>query len=249
MAPAVTRLARSMVLILTADALDEIPEGLRNDAKQEGAKFVANLKQGWAVEDVSKLRQALQAERNGRSDAEKKLKAFEGIEDAEAAREALEKVKTGGLRSAKEIEEWKREATERHAKEIAAAKTAAEQARLEARTVKFERDIHKALTKHKGDPKYLLPVIERMARWEKNGDGNEHLVFVGDDGRVRVSQKSVTAEPMDADELVEVLKPEYPAAFLVPGTGGSGANHSAGGSARGGQSVTSLSPDELWARA
>ena len=49
-----------MALRIVADALAEIPEGLREAAKQDGGAYVVtDLADGWALENVSGLRSAL----------------------------------------------------------------------------------------------------------------------------------------------------------------------------------------------
>jgi hypothetical protein len=53
---------------IIADSLTDLPEGLRDAAKQNGDKFVVEaLKEGWGVEDVGGLKRALTEARSERT--------------------------------------------------------------------------------------------------------------------------------------------------------------------------------------
>lgn len=45
-----------MPIVITADAVTEIPEPLRTTAKEEGGKFVLQAPEGWGVENVAAIR-------------------------------------------------------------------------------------------------------------------------------------------------------------------------------------------------
>jgi hypothetical protein len=241
-----------VALTIQADKLEELPEALRALAKEQSGKHAVAwdaMPEGWALDDVRALRKALQDERHNRSELEKKLRPFDGIEDPAAARDALEKVKAGSLKSAKDIEDFKSSLTQKFDADMKSSRAETEKLRLANRELRFQGDVIGQIAKAEGDPKYLLPIVREMARWETNGSsGTEELKFYGPDGKVLMSQRAGSADAMNAEELMGVLQKEYPAAFNRRDAGGSGASHATGGSGRRGQPTTDLSLDSLWSK-
>lgn len=237
---------------LVADKAEDLPEGLRAQAKQEGDRWVvASLPEGWGVEDVSGLKSTLSAERTARKTAEKALTAYEGIEDAAAARSALEQMKAGSLKSAKEIEEFRKQLEEKVAADLAKKDALAQGLTKQLREVYVDKAIAEAIAKENGNLKLLLPVIRGAVKAETTADGTFAVAVVGEDGKELVSKAEGSTKPMGIAEFVSVLKtqPEYKAAFSGSGAGGSGATHASGGSGMGGQQSTKLSSMDLLQRA
>lgn len=86
------------------------------------------------VATISRLNGEAQAHRTKKEEAEAKLRAFEGIEDGEAARKALETIKnlsTGDLKTAAQVQEI-RDAAAKSAQEAVANATRAAEAREKA---------------------------------------------------------------------------------------------------------------------
>lgn len=240
-----------MAFRIVADKSDELPEGLRAHAKQEGDRWVvSSLPEGWGIEDVSGLKQTLSAERTQRKAVEKSLAAFEGIEDAGAARQALEQMKAGSLKSAKEIDEFRKQLEEKVAADLAKKDQLTSGLTKQLREIMVDKAITEAVAKENGNLKLLLPVIRGAVKAETTADGMLAVAVVGEDGKELVSKAEGSTKPMGIAEFVTVLKaqPEYKAAFGGSGIGGSGAAHAAGGSSRAGNS-SNLSSMELLQRA
>jgi len=234
-----------MALQLVADSISDLPEALRETAKPDGTRYVAQIPQGWAVEDVGGLRKALSDERANRKAAEARVKTFDGIDDAEAARDALERLRSGALKGSKEVDEFKLALQAKVKADL--DKLAAEKAALETQLAEtlIDRDAATAIARHKGKPALLTPVLRQRIRLETNGDGRRHAVVLGEDSKPMVSRKAGSTAPMGVDEFVEMLRDDadFRSAFDASGAGGSGAAHTAGGSARGGHDLANLSPE------
>lgn len=229
---------------IVADTPEDLPEGLRAQAKQEGDKLVVSgLPDGWGIEDIGGLRNSLGEERTSRKALEKALKAFEGIEDAAAARSALEQMKAGSLKSAKELEEFRKQLEEKVAADLAKKDQLAQGLTKQLREIMVDQAITEAIAKEGGNLRLLLPVVRGAVKSETTADGTLAVTLVGEDGKELVSKVDGSTKPMGISEFVSGLKQhaDYRAAFSGSGVGGSGASHTAGGAGRGGQASTNLS--------
>jgi len=204
-----------MAVQVICDTESEVPKGLTAVAK-DGKFVVAALPDGWAVEDVKQLKSALTFAREERDKAKQAAEKFQGIEDPEAARKALEDVKAGRVKTNEQVEAF-RTALQT---EAAKAKQEADLARGELRTERTQSTIMKAMGDTGMKTKFRA-IVEGRARWEKNGDGKEHLVFVGDDGKPFLNQRGDLGT---AEEFVTSLQKPYPEAFEVISVGGAGAH-------------------------
>lgn len=241
-----------MPLRIIADKTEDLPEGLRAHAKQEGDKLVVSgLPEGWAVEDIGGLKNTLASERTMRKEAEKSLKAYEGIEDAAAARQALEAMKAGSLKSSKEIDEFRKQLEEKVAADLAKKDSLTQGLTKQLREMLVDNAAQRAIAEAGGNLKLLLPIVRSAVKAETTADGTFAVSVVDDAGREMVSKAEGSTKPMSIAEFVSVLKeqPDYKSAFSGSGLGGSGSSHAAGGSGRSGQASTNLSSMDLLQRA
>ena len=240
-----------MAFRIVADKADELPEGLRAQAKQVDGKFVVDsLPEGWEIGDTVGLRKFLSEERTARKAAEKSLQAYEGIEDAAAAREALSQLKAGALKGSKEIDEFRKSLEAKVAADLAKKDATLGSLQGQLREQLVESAAQKAIAEAGGSLKLLLPVVRSAVKAEVAADGRLQVVLVDETGKEMVSKVAGATGPMSIAEFVGTLRdtPDYKAAFAGSGTGGSGATHSTAGAVR--ASVPgSSSARELFTRA
>lgn len=240
------------MLRIVADKIEELPEGLRSAAKQQGQTVVVDaLPDGWALDDINGLKAAITTERSTRKDLERKMKDFEGIEDPAAAREALEAMMAGRLKSSKDIEEWKKTAEAKFATDAAKIRTQTDGLTKQLRELMVDRAAMQAIVEAGGNPKLLMPIVRNAAKAEMAEDGTFSVTLVDDSGKELMTRTSGSSAPMQFSEYVHTLRDsqEYKAAFAGSGVGGSGSNHAAGGSARSGNNNGPLSSMDLLQRA
>jgi len=244
-----------MAMRIVADSLDDIPEGLRDAAKQEGTVFVVGaMPEGWAVENVSGLKQSVIRERDAvsalsavakdfgwRWDKDKgewKERGFDSSRLPEA-REALEKLAAGQLRGSKEIEEFKASVEQKFAKDRQAL-----EAKLDARTKLLREQLSRGqlapIIAAKGGSESMdaiLTLASSHIAFEECEDGTLKASLVGKDGKSLVTSKSGSAEPMGFEEFVEQMRdaPATRGLFRVSATGGAGSSSQSGGSGQGAQ--------------
>lgn len=236
---------------IVADKADELPEGLRAQAKQVDGKFVVeSLPEGWEVGDTVGLRLRLSEERTARKDAEKALVAFEGIEDAAAAREALQQLKAGALKGSKEIDDFRKQLEAKVAADLAKKDATLGSLQGQLREQLVESAAQKAIAEAGGSLKLLLPVVRSAVKAEVAADGRLSVVLVDETGKEMVSKVAGATGPMSISEFVGTLREssDYKAAFAGSGTGGSGATHSTAGAVRA-ANPGSTSARELFNRA
>lgn len=240
------------MLRIVADKIDDLPEGLRSAAKQHGSTVVVeSLPEGWALEDINGLKGAITTERSARKELELRIKDFEGIEDPAAARQALEAMTAGRLKSAKEIDEWKKSAEAKFATDSAKIRAQTDGLTKQLRELMVDRAAMQAIVEAGGNPKLLMPIVRGAAKAEMAENGKFSVVLVGDDGKELMTRAAGSSAPMGFAEFVHTLRDsaDFKSAFAGSGVGGSGSNHAAGGSARGGSNNGPLSSMDLLQRA
>ena len=237
-----------MALKALLDSLDGLPEAIAaHYTKTQDGKFVLGVEEsaGYALENVAGLKKALIDEREAHKQAAKALKAFEGIEDAAAARDALEKLKAGSLKGSAELDEYRKQLEAKVAKDLAAATGKVTAYEKQLQELRFGTEARDAISKAKGKANLLLPIIERRVRWDAGTDGKLTMLLVGDDGKPMISPKAGSSDPMTIADFVATLKtqPDYAPAFEATAPAGSGSNHAAGGTVRMGENQPKLSPE------
>lgn len=230
-----------MPLRIVADTPDELPEGLRAAAKQaEGKYVVGDMPQGWGIENVAGLRQALVEEREERAKLKAAVRAFDGLDPASAAdaREALEKLKAGQLKGSKEIDEWKAAVEKKTAEER--AKLLGENERMSAalRDRIIQSELAPVIAKLGGAQSMdaIMLLAKQHIRVEKDDAGNFKHSIVDAGGKPRLTKKTGSPEPMGFDELLEEMRdaPSTRGLFAAPAAGGSGGASHSGGAGRAG---------------
>lgn len=229
-----------MPISIIADALDELPEALRQSAKEAAGKFsVSALPAGFAIENVAGLKNALSEEKAARKAAEARAKLLgdETEDDLAEARRARDAMRAGQLKSSKDIDDFKKALEEKAGSEIK---------RRDERLTKREQQLRKVLidnaaTTHLvkaggGDAlRLLLPIVRDAASIEEDEKSGEFRVVLRDEhGRPLISKKQGNNDPMDWDEFVSGLReqPDLKPCFKIQATGGSGAASQSGGSAK-----------------
>jgi hypothetical protein len=229
----------TMPFRLVADSLSDLPEGLRDAAKQEGSVFVvAGLKDGWAIEDVKGLKSALVEARSERDAAKAAAKAFDGLDPAAAAeaREALEKLKAGQLKGSKEIDEWKAAVEKKVAEERAKleGKLTARTAALRERMIQGE--LAPVVAKLGGAEAMdaIMTLAKQHIRIDEDDAGNLKHSIVDASGKPRLAKKSGSSDPMGFEELIAEMRDASSTRglFKAPAAGGSGGGSQTGGAGR-----------------
>jgi len=258
-----------MAISITADSQDELHPALKASAKQVDGKWVvAELPAGWAVEDVKGLVSTVGTERGARKTLAGKLAELgweladdgktwkqEGVSAKEAI-EALDAVKTGKVKSSKEIEDFKAELMKSYSEKEKGLASKADKYRSQLERNMVEQAAMSALAKHGGAKaiRVLLPLVKQSARVEESADGTLRTVLYDEEGKQRFSLKSGAAgAPMDLEEWVEELRgtPEFKPLFEAKVVGGSGSSSQTGGSGRAADkgSAQAMSARELIQRA
>lgn len=183
-------------------------------------------------ETISRLNGEAKSHRERAETAEKQLKGFEGIEDPDAARKAMQTVQNldqKKLVDAGEVEKVKEEA-------IKAVKAEYEPFREKAETLEQELRNEKiggsfARSKYIGD-KLSIPPDLAQARFGNQFKLEEGGVVAYDQHGNKVYSRSRPGEVADFDEAMEIIVDQYPYKDNIlksSGASGGGAAPSAGG--------------------
>lgn len=227
---------------LTADDYDKLDEASRKAyvAAGDGFRLDVEAVDGWRLENVDALVSGKARLKKDHDELREKFKAYEGI-DAEAARKALEKIKTlgegGDSKAAEKIEAIRKQLLDEFAQKEQTYQTQAQQLESQLTRHLIESAATQALAKHKGDAALLMPHILSAVKATKDERGKYVLRVVGADGETVTSKLSGRAgEDMTVDELVSgEYKQKFAAAFEgtnSSGSGASGSNRTSGGAGR-----------------
>lgn len=196
-----------------------------------------------AVSKISSLNREAQTHREAKEAAEAKAKAFEGIEDADAARKALETIKNideGSLLTAGKVDEIKT-AAKRAAEEqvAAAAKAAAEREKsLQTDLETLQGQLHGELIGGSFSrsklisEKFAIPGDLVQARFGNAFKIEDGKVVAYDQSGNKIFSRSRPGELADFDEALESLVDQYPYKDQIlkgSGASGGGANPGGGG--------------------
>jgi antitoxin component of MazEF toxin-antitoxin module len=199
-----------------------------------------------AVSKISALNREAQTHREAKETAEAKAKAFEGIEDAEAAIKALETVKNlkdGDLVTAGKVEEIKAAAKRAAEEQVAAAARASaeREKQLNGDLEKLQGQLHNELiggnfgrSKLISD-KFAIPADLVQARFGQAFKVEEGKVVAYDQAGNKIFSRSRAGEVADFDEALETLVDQYPYKDqILKGTGASGSGAGPSGTPGGG---------------
>jgi hypothetical protein len=218
--------------------IDQVPEPLRPLYGQDGDRFVLQVDpvDGYALENVTGLKSALEGEKEVARKRAERLASFEGL-DAAAARAALDKVKALGdidpekeadrLAAAK-FEELKGQLLKTHATEMETRQAESQKLLGEVERLLIDNEALRAIESAEGVATLLLPHVKAMTRVRREGERFVVEVIDPKKGHARVDGKG---DPMTIAALVEEMKAhdDFGRAFKGSGASGSGAG---GASAR-----------------
>jgi Mn-dependent DtxR family transcriptional regulator len=204
---------------------------------------------------ISRLNNEAKTHRERAEAAETKLKLFDGIDDPEKARKAIETVKNFDdkkLIDAGEVEKVKKEAQDAYAEQIKAQEKKYQPVITERDSLKSQLH-HEKLSTAFGRSKFIadklaIPVDLAQAKFGTNFQ-------VMDDGKIRakgadgnlVYSRANPGNPADFDEAFEILVDAYPYRDnILKGSGASGGGAGGtGGGAGGGKQVTRAQFDAM----
>lgn len=236
-----------MTLYLQADKVEELPEKLRAGAKEVGGKYLSGLGD-FSVSDERALKSALAEERRIRKLQAGVLKDFgwslseDGSEwaqqglDPVVAHDLHDKHKAGGLKSTKELDDFRSQLQDKFARDSKDKDARIRTVEQQLAEQLVDREAIQAIQLHNGSVKLLLPVVKNAARIERDADGRSKVTLVGDDGKILITTRSGSTDPMGFAEFVEGLKKlgEFKPAFSGLGVGGAGTTSQRGGAATAG---------------
>lgn len=209
------------------------------------------------VATISRLNGEAKGHREAKEAAETKLKAFEGIEDGEAARKALETVKNlkdGDLVTAGKVEEIKAAARKAAEEQVAAAaKASAEQIKVlegERNTLQdslYSEKIGGAFSRSKFiADKVAIPGDLLQAQFGQRFKVEDGKTVAYDAAGNKIYSRTKPGELADFDEALETIIDGYAHrdAILKGSGGGSGAKPGNGGG-NGGKTLSRAEFDKL----
>jgi len=216
------------------DAAENIRSLYRAGTAEEGAEnqFVLDVEptNGFGLENVDGLKNALSAERTQHSQDKQKLKAFEGI-DPVKAKEALAKVdELGTLDPKKDVDRLVEEKVnaqlgqlnERHASELAGRDKKIQARDALLRSTLVQDAALKAIVSEGGDPDLLLPHVLPSIQLELDEDEEAGTIrpkvkVVDTAGNVRIGDSQ--GNPMQIGQLVGEMKKHDKFSRLFEGDG------------------------------
>jgi len=174
-----------------------------------------------AVSKITSLNAEAKSHREAKEAAETKLKAFEGIEDGEAARKALETVKNikdGELLTAGKVEEIKAAARKAAEEQVAAAnkasaeKLAQTQGELQKVTDQlYSEKIGGSFTRSKFiTEKSAIPADLVQAKFGSSFKIEDGRIVAVDSSGNKIYSRARPGELADFDEALETLIDQYP---------------------------------------
>ena len=236
-----------MALQAVYEALEDIPEDQKGFYVESEGKFLLDVEgaNGYALEDVSGLKAALTEERKNRSEADKRLAKFGGLEPGRI-RADLEELKT--LRDAvdtsadadeklkKQLEAQAGKLQAKHETELGKAKDAAKKWRKAHEKSLLDNAVVNAIASNDGNPRLLMGIVRESLKVVESDDGESlRVVVVDKNGDPRVHVQGSEVGEMSPAQFVAELRDdeELGAAFKAPETGGSGSKPTGGGSVGG----------------
>lgn len=217
----------------------KLPEPIQKEyvKSEDGTSYRLDVtpENGWALEDVGGLKNALASERTAHGNLKNQFKEYEGL-DPKVAREALSKVKEIAdfdpdkkLAAAKAEFEKQVETKYNSSLEQERKKFDEERATLQKNIQGLTTELDKAMIEEsairaladaKGSVELLLPhVVKHAKRVVENG--RSQVVILDDKGNVRVSPTPGNHGNMSLKELVEEMKSKdkYAPAFEAEASG------------------------------
>nr|WP_251010396.1 DUF6651 domain-containing protein [Variovorax paradoxus] len=215
-------------IVLQGEGDKKLPVFIHPDGRE--APFDADI----TITTISRLNGEAKAHREAKEVAETKLKAFDGIEDGEAARKALETIKNideGKLHTAGKVQEI-RDAATRSAQEAVAAATRSAQEREKALTeqnTKLTSDLNNhiiggsfAASKFIGEKLAIPADIAQKVFGDRFKVEGGKLVPMDSNGNP-IFSATRHGEHADFEEALQVMVNQYPnKEMILKGSGASG---------------------------
>lgn len=213
-----------MTLKAKLKSLDGLPDVIKAEYRQEGDFFVLDTEavDGWNVEDLTGLKNALSAKTTELNTAKSKLKAFvvDGVEiDPTEAATAIAKVKEfATLDPKKAAEAQVKQALEQQQNQfnaqMAAKDTEAKNLMGQLETVMIDNAATQALAAKGGNIKLLLPHVKSNVKLVKNESGFS-VEVVDHNGNPRIHVASGKTSNMTLEQLIEEMAStdDYSSAF------------------------------------
>ena len=217
-------------LIVTKEEFAALPEIVQKEyAEKDGVYTLDTISvNGLVVENVTTLRSTLAKERTAKEAAVKDLKRFEGIEDPQAARDAMAKRDEilnfdKDAKVEAKINDVKTQMATQHETVVTGLTGRADAAESQLREAMVENAAITALTKAGARVNLILPHVKNSLDFKLNETTGKYVVSVVDkDGNVRIGDNVGT--PMTIPQFVDELKgsEDYAAGFNGTGNTGSG---------------------------
>lgn len=223
------------------DALDSIPEPLREAYVERDGKYVLNVKpkDGWALEDVNGLKTALGKERTQRETLEKQFAKFKDI-DPDKAREALAKLeelakidpeKEADKIASTKFEAAKQQLLEKHSNELKARDERISHLTRTVEQLLIDSVATAAIAEAKGSVELLLPHVRAHTRVKESEDGKFSVEVIDKDGNARIADAKGT--PLDIKGLIAEMRQSETFGRAFEGSGNSGSGMRPGASSGG----------------
>ncbi len=211
------------------ESSDQVPESLSEFYVEQSdgrVRLDVETGNGWELSDTSALKSALSKERAAAQEAQKGLRAFEGL-DPTSARDALGKVEEmANFNPEQRVEEAikvrEKQIFAKHQTEIESVKGEAEHLRGQLSDTLVTSAAAKAIAGAKGSVDLLLPHVLTSTRMRQS-DGGQFVVEVVDrDGNPRIGDAQ--GNPMTIPQLVDEMRASdtFSRAFEPTGATGSG---------------------------
>jgi hypothetical protein len=143
-------------------------------------------------------------------------------------------MRSGGLKSSKEIEEFRKTLEQKVAGDLAKKDQSLAALTKQLREQLVDSAALKAIAEAGGNAKLLMPIVRSAVKAEQTADGTFAVTLTDEQGKELVSTAEGSARPMGLAEFVSKLRtqPDYAGAFAGSGTGGSGSSSATGGTGR-----------------
>jgi polyhydroxyalkanoate synthesis regulator phasin len=245
-----------MALKAVVEILDEVPEALREEYTEADGRYILDVEavDGFALEDVKGLKNALSRQQADAKRFKDQLKAFGDMSPDEAKKAAerlaeLEELTNSkgdvearikdGIKNREDqlVTKYKKELDEKDSR-ISHLTGKLEGALVDSRAAE-------AIREAKGSVELLLPHVKRYVRMNEV-DGQFVAQVVDDQDNPRISLKSNSTDPMSIQELVKEMsgKDTYAPAFAGSGASGGGVAGTRGGGSPSGTGKFTLTSEQ-----
>jgi hypothetical protein len=217
------------MLKAVVETIDAVPEAVRGFYQETDGKFFLQVEpvDGYALEDVSGLKNTLGKEMTLRKRLEKDVLKFKDL-DPDRAREALAKLEELGnidpLKEADKIvserlEAAKKQLLEKHGEELKTRDGRIGQLTKTVESLLIDQAATAALAEAKGSVELLLPHVQRHTR-VREADGKYFVDVVDKDGNARIG--NAKGDPMTIADLVQEMRKSETFGRAFDGSGQSG---------------------------